>query len=248
MKVNTYRKPVNEVKNWQSVRLFNKFGVFTPERIQLDKLPEGYYAYECRHYDEDWGLCCEIAPRVLVNFMGTVVVNEKLPIDFDIHWLMVRNGEEEDEPFDGSYDFELGDEHEDDEEFAHASESYEEYLNEAPPEETEWVIPYKCIHKNPSTLYIDEFNDDTLETIKDCLDYTNIRWKSKIIIDINPNNPHPMSAKEINKIRDLMYHVRDAYVETSSMYSQTRIKYVHRPLTASDIKRRYADIRAEVQK
>jgi hypothetical protein len=47
--------------------------LFTPTRIKRDTVPEGYYVYDLRHDDEDWGEVATIEKRVVVNHYGTVI-------------------------------------------------------------------------------------------------------------------------------------------------------------------------------
>ena len=48
-------------------------GVFTPLRLDRHTLPEGKFAYDCRHDDDDWCELCQLQPFVLVNHAGTIV-------------------------------------------------------------------------------------------------------------------------------------------------------------------------------
>lgn len=55
--------------------------IFTSLRIDRDKLPQGVFAYDIRHADEDGMEAAEIAKYVLVNHMGTVLTKEPLDLD-----------------------------------------------------------------------------------------------------------------------------------------------------------------------
>ena len=54
-------------------------GMFTDMRLDRETLPEGKFAYDCRHDDETWGELCQLQPFVLVNHAGTFVVNAPIP-------------------------------------------------------------------------------------------------------------------------------------------------------------------------
>jgi hypothetical protein len=47
--------------------------IFTPVRINRETVPEGYFVYDLRHNDEDWGEVATIEKNVLVNHYGTVI-------------------------------------------------------------------------------------------------------------------------------------------------------------------------------
>ena len=74
------RFKANEV-SWEKVRVLDKEGLFSDLRIEKDSIPEGYLMYEIRHDDNGWGEPVEIALGVLVNFFGTVIVKEPLPLE-----------------------------------------------------------------------------------------------------------------------------------------------------------------------
>ena len=54
-------------------------GMFTDMRLDRETLPEGKFAYDCRHDDASWAELCQLQPFVLVNHAGTFVVNEPIP-------------------------------------------------------------------------------------------------------------------------------------------------------------------------
>ena len=54
-------------------------GMFTDTRLDRETLPEGKFAYDCRHDDASWAELCQLQPFVLVNHAGTFVVNEPIP-------------------------------------------------------------------------------------------------------------------------------------------------------------------------
>lgn len=56
-------------------------GEYIDMRINRDTIPEGKYAYNCRHDDGDWVTPVTIEKgRILVNFAGTLIVDK--PIEF----------------------------------------------------------------------------------------------------------------------------------------------------------------------
>ena len=54
-------------------------GMFTDMRLDRETLPEGKFAYDCRHDDATWAELCQLQPFVLVNHAGTFVVNAPIP-------------------------------------------------------------------------------------------------------------------------------------------------------------------------
>lgn len=64
--------------DWAEVEVLGKRGLFSELRVNKDTVPEGYYMYEVRHSDEDWGEPCEIAEWIMVNFFGTLLMKEPL--------------------------------------------------------------------------------------------------------------------------------------------------------------------------
>lgn len=52
-------------------------------RIDRSSVPKEKYFYEVRHDDEDWGYPCQVALGILVNFYGTLIADQPLPLDED---------------------------------------------------------------------------------------------------------------------------------------------------------------------
>ena len=69
--------------NYDAVTIFGKPALFTDWRIDRDTVPSGLYCYELRHEDEDWGSPCQIVRRILVNFFGTILTSEPIPLNED---------------------------------------------------------------------------------------------------------------------------------------------------------------------
>lgn len=71
-------------EKYEMAFLFGKPIVLSYARITRDSLPEGFYAYDVRHSDEDWGEPVEISEnQVICNYFGTIITNKKLDIDFN---------------------------------------------------------------------------------------------------------------------------------------------------------------------
>lgn len=65
---------------WEIVAVFGRTMLYSDCRVNKTTVPEGLYMYEVRHADDDWGDPCETAEGVLVNFYGTLLSREKLPL------------------------------------------------------------------------------------------------------------------------------------------------------------------------
>ena len=68
---------------WDVVEVLGKECLFNDLRIDRNTIPEGYFMYEVRHADEDWGEPCEIALGILVNFYGTLIAKEQFDLETD---------------------------------------------------------------------------------------------------------------------------------------------------------------------
>lgn len=84
---------------FEPVNLFGHIVMVTDSRIKRESLPEGYYAYEVRHSDSDWGEPVEIANDITCNFFGTIVTDKELP-NMDKHSLSIIRDDEK-----GIWDF-----------------------------------------------------------------------------------------------------------------------------------------------
>ncbi|HJI01878.1 MAG TPA: hypothetical protein OIM02_12515 [Faecalibacterium prausnitzii] len=51
--------------------------------IKRDSIPDGLYAYDVRHDDDSRGIPCEIAPFIMVNHWGTIILAEPLKLPDD---------------------------------------------------------------------------------------------------------------------------------------------------------------------
>ncbi len=65
---------------WEAVTVLGKTMLFSECRVDRATVPDELYMYEVRHADDDWGDPCQIAEGILVNFFGTLLSREKLPL------------------------------------------------------------------------------------------------------------------------------------------------------------------------
>ena len=64
-------------ERYEEITVCGKPALFTSIRIKRDTVPDGLYADECR------GIPCEIAPFVMVNHWGTIILAESLDLPDD---------------------------------------------------------------------------------------------------------------------------------------------------------------------
>lgn len=74
------RFKANEV-SWIKVEVMGKECLFSDLRIDRETIPEGYFMYEVRHDDNDWGEPVEIGRWVMVNFFGTLLTKEQFTLE-----------------------------------------------------------------------------------------------------------------------------------------------------------------------
>ena len=55
--------------------------IFTSLRLDRDELPQGVFAYDIRHADDDGMEAAEIAKFIMVNHMGTIITKEPLELN-----------------------------------------------------------------------------------------------------------------------------------------------------------------------
>lgn len=67
-------------ERYEEITVLGKPALFTSLRIDRATVPEGLYAYDVRHDDECRGIPCEIAPYILVNHWGTILLAEPLEL------------------------------------------------------------------------------------------------------------------------------------------------------------------------
>lgn len=66
-----------------SVKNKRKPALFTNFRIKRDTVPDSLYVYDVRHDDDCRGIPCEIAPFIMVNHWGTIILAEPLELPDD---------------------------------------------------------------------------------------------------------------------------------------------------------------------
>ena len=82
-------EPISQI-SFEGVLCFGKFVLFTGYRIDRSTVPEGLWVYDIRHGDEgDWTDPVEILPHVLCNYMGSIVSNERFPVDFKESYVLI---------------------------------------------------------------------------------------------------------------------------------------------------------------
>ena len=70
-------------QRYEEITVCDKPTLFTSVRIKRDSVPAGLYAYDVRHDDECRGIPCEIAPFIMVNHWGTIILAEPLELPDD---------------------------------------------------------------------------------------------------------------------------------------------------------------------
>ncbi|MFR9514441.1 MAG: LPD28 domain-containing protein [Rikenellaceae bacterium] len=63
-------------QTFEKIEINNREALFTNGRIDRDKVPQGYYAYDIRHGDDDDMEAATIEPEVMVNHFGTILTKE----------------------------------------------------------------------------------------------------------------------------------------------------------------------------
>jgi hypothetical protein len=69
--------------NYDLMDILDHKVIFTECRIMRDTVPEGLYVYDARHDDDGGCDICELAPRVIVNHLGTVISKEPIEMSDD---------------------------------------------------------------------------------------------------------------------------------------------------------------------
>ena len=70
-------------QRYEEITVCDKPALFTSVRIKRDSVPAGLYAYDVRHDDDCRGIPCEIAPFIMVNHWGTIILAEPLELPND---------------------------------------------------------------------------------------------------------------------------------------------------------------------
>lgn len=77
--------------------------LFTSSRVDRATIPQGLYAYDVRHSDDDWGKPVEISTHVWVNHFGTLLSKNKLPLQSDGENVFLEINPETDWGYEGNY-------------------------------------------------------------------------------------------------------------------------------------------------
>lgn len=74
-------KPYNANElSYETMEMLGQTVLFTDMRVDRTTIPEGLHAYSLRHDDECQGDICEIAPSIMVNFWGTILCRDEIPL------------------------------------------------------------------------------------------------------------------------------------------------------------------------
>ena len=68
---------------YDEISLLGNPALLTDWRVDRATLPDGFYLYELRHADEDWGDPCQLAKSILVNFYGSILTLQ--PFQFPVY-------------------------------------------------------------------------------------------------------------------------------------------------------------------
>lgn len=70
-------------EHYEEITVCGKPALFTNFRIKRDTVPDSLYVYDVRHDDDCRGIPCEIAPFIMVNHWGTIILAEPLELPDD---------------------------------------------------------------------------------------------------------------------------------------------------------------------
>ncbi len=68
-------------QTFEKIEINNREALFTNDRIDRSKVPQGYYTYDIRHDDE--GEPETVEPNVMCNHYGSILVREQIPMTED---------------------------------------------------------------------------------------------------------------------------------------------------------------------
>lgn len=69
--------------DYEMVLFLGKPALLADGRLDKSTIPKGLHGYELRHADEDWGIPCQVANQIIVNFYGTLLTNEAIQLGAD---------------------------------------------------------------------------------------------------------------------------------------------------------------------
>lgn len=78
---------------YEVVEVFGKRVLFSDDRIIRDSVPKDFSLYEVRYDDENIGYPVEIAKGILVNFYGTLLIENGLPEVEENGRILIENGD-----------------------------------------------------------------------------------------------------------------------------------------------------------
>lgn len=67
-------------QKFEIIEINNLTVLFTSGRIDRANIPQGHYAYDLRHDDDDSSVPTTIEAEVTVNHFGTILTQEKIPM------------------------------------------------------------------------------------------------------------------------------------------------------------------------
>lgn len=65
---------------YDEITLLGTPALLTDWRIDRSTVPTDLHLYELRHADEDWGNPCQLAKGILVNFYGSILTAQSIPL------------------------------------------------------------------------------------------------------------------------------------------------------------------------
>ena len=86
------RKNANEII-FDEIVVLGTPALFTDWRVDRTSVPADMKMYEVRHADEDWGDPCQLARGILVNFYGTILTLQPMPLP-DCGYLNLDSGKD----------------------------------------------------------------------------------------------------------------------------------------------------------
>lgn len=69
--------------DYEAILFLGKPALLAEGRLDNATIPEGLHSYELRHTDDDWGIPCQVAKQIIVNFYGTLLTNEPIQLGAD---------------------------------------------------------------------------------------------------------------------------------------------------------------------
>lgn len=136
---------------------------FSDLRIIRETLPLGVYAYDLRSDDDGVGEACEIAEKIMVNYLGTIVTSkplmksgESLLLSSDIQYCMCDEVEEQ-EVNSGLQSL-----------FVRMDQEFETFQNELLHEKTEDVLDkaYEYVIKQEILTYVKDFSEKDMKRLE----------------------------------------------------------------------------------